>query len=61
MEEKSKVPEYTRKAIDRYHGKFDRIVISLPLGSKDRIKETGKSFNQFFNDLYSEWEKNTGK
>ena len=53
---KPKTPEYTRKAIEKYHAKFDRILVSLPQGSKERIKaETGLSCNAFFNRLYSEW------
>ena len=57
MPEKRKVPEYTAKAIDKYHAKFDRIMISLPKGSKDWIKEnTGKSCNAFFNDLFQEYQ-----
>ena len=53
-----KVPEYTRRAADRYNAKFDRIAVNLPKGSKDKILKTGKSVNQFFNDLFLEWELN---
>lgn len=56
MAEKKKVPEYTAKAIEKYHAKFDRIAVSLPKGSKDWIKEnTGKSCNAFFNELFQRY------
>ena len=56
MASKKSVPEYTRKAIQNYQSKFDRVVISLPLGSKEIIKDnTDKSMNQFFNDLFQKW------
>ena len=51
-----KVPEYTKRAIDKYHAKFDRIMISLPHGSKELIKQqTGKSCNAFFVGLFETW------
>lgn len=51
-----KTPEYTRKAIEKYHAKFDRIAVSLPKGSKNWIMEnTGQSCNAFFNDLFQEY------
>ena len=59
MPKKNSVPDYTRRAIDKYHMKFDRIVISLPLGSKDYIKSTGKTFNQFFNELFQKYKQET--
>lgn len=56
MPEKKKTPEYTAKAIEKYHAKFDRIAVSLPKGSKEWIKKkTGKSCNAFFNDLFTEY------
>lgn len=56
MAERKKVPEYTAKAIEKYHAKFDRIAVSLPKGSKDWIKDnTGKSCNAFFNELFQRY------
>lgn len=56
---KSKTPDYTKRAINKYNQKFDRVAINLPIGSKDLIKDkTGKSVNQFFNDLFIEWKFN---
>ena len=53
---RKKTPEYTRKAIARYNAKFDRIMVSLPAGSKELIrKQTGKSCNAFFVDLFQKW------
>ena len=55
---KTKTPEYTRKAIQNYNNKFDRIAVNLEKGSKEWIKEnTGKSCNQFFIDLFQEFKK----
>ena len=52
---KKKTADYTRKAIEKYQSKFERFTISLPIGSRERIKEvTGKSLNQYFNDLFVE-------
>ena len=45
-------PEYTKKAIQNYNNKFDRIAVNLPKGSKERIKEiTGKSCNSYISEL----------
>ena len=45
-------PEYTKKAINKYNSKFDRIAVNLPIGTKERIKElTGKSCNSYISDL----------
>lgn len=56
MAEKKKVPEYTAKAIEKYHAKFDRIAVSLPKGSKEWIKyNTSKSCNAFFNELFQRY------
>ena len=53
---RKKTPEYTRKAIARYNAKFDRIMVSLPAGSKELIrKQTGKSCNAFFVELFQKW------
>lgn len=47
-----KTPEYTKKAINNYNSKFDRIAVNLPIGTKDRIKElTGKSCNAYISAL----------
>ena len=44
--------EYTKKAINKYNSKFDRIAVNLPIGTKERIKElTGKSCNAYISDL----------
>ena len=44
-------PEYTKKAINKYNSKFDRIAVNLPIGTKERIKElTGKSCNAYISD-----------
>ena len=52
---KKKTADYTRKAIEKYQSKFERFTISLPIGRRERIKEvTGKSLNQYFNDLFVE-------
>lgn len=48
----SKIPEYTRKAINKYNDKFDRIAVNLPKGTKQRIKNlTGMSCNKFLSEL----------
>ena len=45
-------PEYTKKAINKYNSKFDRIAVNLPIGTKERIKElTGKSCNSYISEL----------
>ena len=45
-------PEYTKKAINKYNSKFDRIAVNLPIGTKERIKDlTGKSCNAYISDL----------
>lgn len=45
---KNKTPDYTRKAIDNYNAKFDRITVNFPKGTKERIKElTGKTAGGF--------------
>lgn len=45
-------PEYTKKAINKYNAKFDRIAVNLPKGTKERIKElTGKSCNAYVSAL----------
>lgn len=52
---KKKTAIYTRKAIEKYQSKFERFTISLPIGSREKIKAvTGKSLNQYFNDLFVE-------
>ena len=48
----AKTPEYTKKAIQNYNNKFDRIAVNLPKGTKNRIKVlTGKSCNAYFSEL----------
>ena len=48
----SKTPEYTKKAIQNYNNKFDRVAVNLPKGTKERIKElTGKSCNAYISEL----------
>lgn len=49
-------PEYTKRAIQNYNSKFDRVAVNLPKGTKDRIKELtgGASCNAFINVLVRE-------
>ena len=48
----AKTPEYTKKAIQNYNNKFDRIEVNLPKGTKNRIKVlTGKSCNAYVSEL----------
>ena len=48
----SKVPDYTKRAIDKYHAKFDRLTISLPKEYKPIIADNiGLSVNQYVNQL----------
>lgn len=43
-----KTPDYTRRAIDTYNSKFDRITVNFPKGTKERIKElTGQTAGGF--------------
>ena len=50
-----KVPEYTNKAIEKYHAKFDRIAASLPKGYKQIIADNiGTSVNQYINQLVTD-------
>lgn len=52
---KHKTPDYTRKAIDKYHDKFERFTISLPIGSKQWIADNaGMSLNAYFNMLFEQ-------
>ena len=52
---KHKTPDYTRKAINKYHNKFERFTVSLPIGSKEWIAEnTGLSLNAYFNMLFEQ-------
>ena len=52
---KKKTPEYTRKAINKYHDKFERFTISLPIGSKQWIADNaGQSLNAYFNMLFEQ-------
>lgn len=36
----NKTPDYTRRAINNYNSKFDRITVNFPKGTKERIKTT---------------------
>lgn len=48
----AKTPEYTKRAINNYNNKFDRVAVNLPKGTKDRIKDmTGKSCNAYISEL----------
>lgn len=48
----SKTPDYIRRAVNNYQGKFDKVTINLHKGNKDRIRElTGLSVNKYINDL----------
>ncbi len=55
MEDKKKntVPEYTRKAIERYNQTKDHITLSLPKGTKEQIKNKigNKSLNSYILEL----------
>lgn len=45
-------PEYTKRAINKYNSKFDRIQVNLPKGTKEKIKElTGLSGNAYISNL----------
>ena len=45
-------PEYTKRAINNYNAKFDRIAVNMPKGTKKKIKElTGQSCNAFISAL----------
>lgn len=47
-----KVPDYTKKAIEKYHSKFDRFTVSLPAGMREKITAlTGLSANAYINSL----------
>lgn len=57
-----KTPEYTKKAIQNYNNKFDRVAVNLPKGTKERIKElTGKSCNAYISELVIKDLDNMGK
>lgn len=48
-------PEYTKRAINKYNDKFDRIAVNLPKGTKERIyKLTGESCNAYISKLVIE-------
>ena len=48
--------EYTKKAINKYNAKFDRVAVNLPKGTKERIKAAGgKSANDFINKVVLEY------
>ena len=55
MPKKTITPEYTKKAIQRYNDKFDRVAVNLPKGTKEKIKElTGLSCNKYISELVLE-------
>jgi hypothetical protein len=48
MPPKNKTPDYTRKAIDKYNSKYDRITVNFPKGTKEAIKDlTGDTAGGF--------------
>lgn len=47
---KKKTKSSTRKAIDKYNEKFERMTVNLPLGTRAMIADTDLSFNAFAND-----------
>lgn len=48
----AKTAEYTKKAIQKYNQKFDRVAVNLPKGTKERIfAATGKSCNAWINEI----------
>ena len=49
-EMKKKTKSSTRKAIDKYNEKFERMTVNLPLGTRAMIADTDLSFNAFAND-----------
>ena len=54
MNKKQKTPDYTRRAIEKYHAKFARFTISTPHEIKDRLNAVLKpkeSANSLINDL----------
>lgn len=49
---KKKTPEYIRKAVKKYNDKFDKIMVRLPAGYADIIREQiGISGNAYINKL----------
>ena len=54
-EQAKKVPDYTARAIDKYHAKFDRCMAALPKGYKQIIADKiGMSANAYLNMLVRE-------
>lgn len=54
MNKKQRTPEYTRRAIEKYHAKFARFTISTPHDVKDRLTAVlrpDESANSLINDL----------
>lgn len=52
MEEKKKVSAAQARATKKYEDKvYDKVLLRLPKGTKDRINASGKSLNGFINDL----------
>ena len=49
---KGKTPEYTKRAIEKYNEKFDKVLIRIPAGHADMIRnKIGMSCNAYFNQL----------
>lgn len=45
-------PDYTKRAINKYNEKFDRIAVNLPKGTKEKIRKlTGESCNAYIGKL----------
>ena len=57
-----KVPEYTKRAIEKYREKFDRVTVALEKGTKDRIRAVSDmSISSFISELvYKELERLEG-
>lgn len=51
---KKTTPEYTRKAIERYNAKFDRVAVNLPKGTAALIREHETSVNGYIVRLVRE-------
>ena len=52
----AKTASYTRKAIDTYNAKFDRVTINLTKGSKEKISRiSGKSPAAFCKEVIEKY------
>lgn len=43
MTNDNKTPDYTRRAVDKYNSKFDRISANMPRGFRDRVAAVSDS------------------